>query len=149
MFSRITTVCVGNICRSPMAEGLLKQLASEYGGKTVVNSAGLHAMSGYPADTVSSGMLKSMNIDISDHRARQLSVEILSETDLILVMESWQKDTVIALSPESRGKVYTLGHWTGLEIEDPYKKPKIAYAHALGKIKTSVDSWKEKLWQDH
>ena len=139
-------MCVGNICRSPMAEGLLAQLAKEHGGKTVVNSAGLHAMSGYPADAISSGLLKSMDIDISAHRARQLSTEILSEADLILVMESWQKKAVLALSPGSRGKVYNLGHWTGLEIEDPYKKPKIAYAHALGKIKTSVDSWKEKLW---
>ncbi len=146
MFNRITTVCVGNICRSPMAEGLLTEIVKQRGGSTIINSAGLHAMSGYPADKTSTGLLKSMNIDISQHRARQLSFEILSEADLVLVMESWQKEAVIAMNPGSRGKVYNLGHWTELEIEDPYKKPKIEYAHALGKIKTSIDKWNEKLW---
>lgn len=129
-----------------MAEGLLRQVVIKQGESTVINSAGIHAMSGYPADNMSLTMLKKMDVDMSKHRARQVSPELLSNADLVLVMESWQKDAVIALSPSSRGKVFNLGHWTGFEIEDPYKKPKIAYVHALGKIKTSIDSWREKLW---
>lgn len=131
-----------------MAEGLLTEMVKQRGGNTIINSAGLHAMTGYPADNTSAALLRSMNIDISQHRARQISSHILSEADLVLVMESWQKDAVIEMHPGSRGKVYNLGHWTGLEIEDPYKKARIDYANALGKIKISIDSWKEKLWQD-
>jgi protein-tyrosine phosphatase len=147
MFKKITTICVGNICRSPMVEGLLIQAARDNGKEIQIDSAGLEAMVGHPADPISRELVQSMKIDISDHRARQLSKEILQDTDLVLVMESWQKDEVIARYPETRGKVFNLGHWIGLEIEDPYKQPRVAYAEALGKIKTSTDSWGKKLWQ--
>lgn len=146
MFNRILIVCVANICRSPMAEGLFKLAADKHGSNVEIESAGIHALVGYPAADGSKNMVASMNVDIASHRARQLNSHLVGEADLILVMESWQKNEVLAMEPACRGKIYTLGHWTNLEIEDPYKKSRLAYAEALGRIKVSVDSWSKKLW---
>ena len=57
MFETILTVCVGNICRSPMAEGLLRERLSASGKSVRVASAGLQALAGHPADAMATALL--------------------------------------------------------------------------------------------
>src|SRR6266542_2985353 len=77
MFENVLIVCVGNICRSPMAEGLLR--ARFVGHRRArIESAGLAALEGRPADPIAVELLAERGIDISAHRARQLTPELLA-----------------------------------------------------------------------
>jgi protein-tyrosine phosphatase len=71
----ILVVCVGNICRSPMAEYLLKQ---DYPQLTI-DSAGISGLSGHPADDKAQLCMQHLGIDISGHIAKKLNAEHLKK----------------------------------------------------------------------
>ena len=146
MFRNIVTVCVGNICRSPMAEYLIRQDPQAQKAGVVVSSAGLAAMTGSPADPIAQELLLARGIALSAHRARRFTLDLLNRSDLILVMESWQQREIEHMSPVARGKVHTLGRWRNVEIPDPYCKPREAFEKALALIEGSVHDWKTRLW---
>jgi len=143
VFKSILMVCVGNICRSPMAEALLQSRL--HNRNITVSSAGLGALVGQPADEIARNLLKELGIDISSHRARQLDAELLRSAELILVMEAWQQKEIEKLFPPSRGKVYRIGHWGNFDIADPYRKPREAFEAALAAIERGIDEWIKRL----
>jgi protein-tyrosine phosphatase len=145
MFKNILIVCVGNICRSPMAEYLLQYKIKKQGLDTRVSSAGLGALVDQGADEYAIEVMSEHGIDGTAHRARQLDNEIVKRNELILVMEHWQKKEIESLYPYARGRVHLLGKWTDTEISDPYKKPKDAFVHAFEKINKACDQWCNKL----
>ena len=146
MFANILIVCVGNICRSPTAEYLMRQLIQEQGGNMAVASAGIGALVDKPAAPKAIALAASISIDLKSHRARQLTREMLKEHDLVLVMEQRHIKAVEALAPEARGKVHLLGRWhQNIEIPDPYQKGEPAYALALDLIQTTTTEWVNKL----
>jgi len=87
MINQILVVCIGNICRSPMAEGLLKRDLP----KIKVSSAGLDALVGYGADPIAVEIMAEQGIDIQSHRARMLTDNLVRQSELILVMDNAQK----------------------------------------------------------
>lgn len=141
MFDRILIVCIGNICRSPMAEFLL---AHQMPG-TEVHSAGLAAMVGEPADSIAQELMRERGIDISAHRARQLTLEMVMEHDLVLAMENDHIQPVLDLYPYARGKVHLLGKWIDEDIPDPYRKPHEFFRHTLDIIDRSLSTWQIRL----
>ena len=143
MFKSILVVCVGNICRSPMGEGLLCARAPE---GVNVSSAGVGALVGEPADPTALKLMEERGVDISSHRARQLTPEIAHDADLILVMEQSHVDAIHSISPSSRGKVHAICKWDGLEVPDPYRKSPEYFEHVLGLIEKGVDQWSSRLW---
>jgi len=145
MFSNILIVCVGNICRSPMSEFLLRQIFEENGVNISVSSAGLGALIGHSADDKAIEVMADNGIDISEHRARQLSDELVRNNELILVMELWQKKEIESLFPYARGRVHLLGKWSDIEVNDPYNKPKEAFVEAFVKIDQLCQQWCKKL----
>ncbi len=97
MFS-ILTVCTGNICRSPIAAGLLYHYLPESLKEQVeVSSAGTHALHGHRAEPHAIEAMHRIGIDISEHRARQITKQIARETDLILTMEEAHSQRVKGL----------------------------------------------------
>jgi len=140
----ILVVCVGNICRSPMAEVLLKSALREQDDITV-ESAGLGALVGHPASAYAVELMEELGEDISGHRARQIHPDMVSAADLVLVMESRHKRAIDDADPTARGKVHRLGDWQGIDIADPYRQPKAAFADALADIQVGVASWAEKV----
>jgi protein-tyrosine phosphatase len=76
MLNRILVVCIGNICRSPMAESLLAQRLSGRSPDIWVGSAGLAALVGRPADPIAQTLMQERGLAISDHRARQITHDI-------------------------------------------------------------------------
>lgn len=146
MFDNLLVVCVGNICRSPMGEYLLRQAAAEAGAVTQVSSAGLGALVGRSADPLAVEVMAEQGIDITAHRARQLDDGLVRGHELILVMEQWQQQEIERLYPFARGRVHRLGKWGDTEIADPYKKPKTAFVEAYGKIAQACGEWAEKIW---
>ena len=144
MIKHILVVCVGNICRSPMAEALLKSALKEEGDFTV-ESAGLGALVGHPADAFALELMDEMGEDVSHHRARQIHPDRVKEADLVLVMEAGHKRAIDTADPTARGKVHRLGEWQDRDIDDPYRRPKAAFADALEEIQEGVASWVQKI----
>lgn len=144
----ILVVCVGNICRSPMAEAVLRdELGNVLRNQRdiTVESAGLGAMVDWPASEHAESLMKERGLDISGHRARQLTPEILGEADLVLVMELGHKKAIEAEDVTARGKVFRLGEWRDKDIKDPFQQPKTEFEKALREIDVCVATWVERL----
>ncbi len=146
MFNKILVVCLGNICRSAMAEGMLKNWLATKNSPISVSSAGLAAVVGREPPEFSIGLLKARNIDISTHRARQITEDLVREADLILVMEQGQKKKIESLYPFALGKVFLLGKWeNNFEVPDPYTGFETDYENALNLIDKGLNSWQKKI----
>jgi len=87
MMESILIVCEGNICRSPMAEAMLRQAMP---GRRVA-SAGLNALVGMPAAPYAQEVMRMRGFDVSTHRAQQIGRSLCTDADLILVMDRRQR----------------------------------------------------------
>jgi protein-tyrosine-phosphatase len=120
----ILAVCTGNICRSPMAEGILRKMLSVDPDITV-SSAGTHALEGNPATEFAVIAARERGIDISGHRARMLTPEHIENSRIILCMEPFHVEWVLALDVSASGRIFTLAEFSGGDagrktIPDPY-----------------------------
>lgn len=145
MFERILVLCTGNICRSPMAAAVLRQRWHAKSPPVDIRSAGIGALIGYPAEEPAQELMRARGLDLSSHRAQQVNHDLLRWAQLIFVMEPHQRDAVLAMDPTLRGKVFLLGHWTGENIPDPYRREQAAYEKALTLIDRAIDAWMDKL----
>ncbi len=142
MFENILIVCIGNICRSPMAEALLKESLKDK--KHHISSAGLGALVDHAPDKTAIQLMLEKGIDISEYRATQITQELIRKADLILVMEAKHKESIENKDPSAKGKVFKLGEWGKFDIPDPYKKDRQAFVDALNLIETGVIEWGNK-----
>jgi protein-tyrosine phosphatase len=104
-------VCTGNVCRSPMAEFLLR---AESAGALVTASAGMHALVGEPMDPPSALVLAEQGIDASAHRARQFEVSMAKADDLILTAERAHRDHILTDTPTLYRRVFTMKEYVRL-----------------------------------
>lgn len=118
----ILCVCMGNICRSPMAEGILQKVSSERGLGWIVDSAGTSDYHiGDAPDSRSIAMARHHGLDISGQRARRFSKDDFENFDLILVMDRDNMRDVLALAPnDSAAKKVRLFRHDQLDVQDPY-----------------------------
>jgi len=144
MIRHILVICVGNICRSPMAEAVLRNALREQ-EEITVESAGLGALADWPASEHAEALMAERGLDISSHRARQLTPEMIKEADLILVMESGHKKAIEAKDATARGKVYRLGEWRNMDIKDPFQQSRVVFAKVLADIDDCIADWVERL----
>lgn len=121
---KVLMVCLGNICRSPLAEGILK---SKINSDTIlVDSAGTGAWHvGELPDSRSIETAKRHHINIKDQRARQFKKQDFKKFDFIYVMDKSNYDTVLALAetPSDKEKVKLIMSESDLpitEVPDPY-----------------------------
>ncbi|MBR0564513.1 low molecular weight phosphotyrosine protein phosphatase [Azoarcus sp. L1K30] len=145
MFEKILTVCTGNICRSPLAEFLLRERLAAAGKKVEVRSAGIGALVGHPADDTTQDVARKHGTALDGHRAQQLDTELTRWADLILVMEKHHFDAVTDLDPTARGKTFYLGHWNKAEIPDPYRRGEDVHEEVHQAIAGAVEKWIAKL----
>lgn len=143
----VLIVCMGNICRSPMAEGLMRHQLGECCPNISITSAGITALVGQPAAQFAQEViLEKKGIDISTHRARQLSQVLLLDTELILTMDQPQQKQIEFNCPTIYGRVHRLGKWTGFDIPDPYRRPKKIFEQTFTLIEESIHEWQSRLW---
>ena len=145
MIANILVVCIGNICRSPMAEGLFKHALP---GITV-RSAGLDAMTGHPADPFAVQLMQEQGIDITGHRAQALASWMISEADIVVAMDLAQKHFIEQRYPTARGKVFRLcesdnGDING-DIPDPYRQGLAVFRQTCDLIVQGVDVLVERI----
>ncbi|MDF1827340.1 MAG: low molecular weight phosphotyrosine protein phosphatase [Legionellaceae bacterium] len=144
--NHVLIICIGNICRSPIAEALLAVAVQKKHPEVVVSSAGLGALVGRPADPMSQELMTARGIDISAHRARQISPELVFNSDLILTMSTEQTRQLEQHYPGACGRVHRLGKWGEYDIPDPFKRPKTAFEQAFILIEQGINEWHRKLW---
>ena len=140
-FNSILVVCVGNICRSPTAERLLKQALPH---KTI-SSAGISAMVGQSADPSAEAIALQHDLALEGHIARQLTRELCQQHDLILVMEQKHIEAVTRIAPEVRGKTMLYGHWLKRDIPDPYRQSREAFEFTFDLIAEATNAWAQRL----
>lgn len=146
MIENVLMVCIGNICRSPLAEGLLKKKAQANGVSMSVSSAGLSALTGAPADLNAQALMRSIEGDISDHRARQVEKAMVLQADLILTMDLAQQREIESKFPMTCGKVHRLGKWGQFDIMDPYRRPWVVFEQVFSLIDVGIEDWCRVLW---
>jgi len=138
MITSVLVVCVGNICRSPTGERLLKRALPE----KRIASAGLSALKGYPADRTASEVAAQHGLSLEGHQAQQLTASMCRDFDLILVMEKRHIEQLNRIDPAARGKTMLLGHWLNQhEIADPYRKSREAFEEVYGLLESATQKW--------
>ena len=140
---RLLTVCIGNICRSPMAQVAFQQALPEH----TVWSAGLAALVGQGADPLARQIAAEHGLDLGVHRAQQVSAWMCQQVELILVMDAEQKVQLEQIFPQVRGKLFRLGHYGGFEVADPYRGPREAFDLAWNAISQGVADWAPRIRQ--
>jgi protein-tyrosine phosphatase len=140
MFSNVLLICVGNICRSPMAVALMRHRLPER--DVQIASAGIAAVTGSGLEPLAQAVLKRNGVPSGPHKARQVDRQMLRDAGLILVMEPDQAQYILKLAPEVRGKTFLLGKWQhSLAIADPYRRPQLAFEQTFEQLSRCVDDW--------
>ncbi len=106
----ILVVCTGNVCRSPLAEGILRRALQDRLGEEApsVASAGVAGWEGSPATAESVEAARELGIDIAGHVARRLTPEMIARADLILAMAEEHRRTVIGAVPAAARRTFTM-----------------------------------------
>lgn|GEM_PF-211707 len=139
----IVVVCTGNLCRSPLAEYLIKRkMDSIPNANVVVESAGVYAVEGYPATEEMVIQGHRLNVDLAAHAAQKLTHAIIERAGLILSVSPWHSNKIISDHPQAAQKIRLLGeHINQDEIEDPYQRGEEAYIESADFIERAVNSW--------
>lgn len=123
---KIMFICTGNICRSAMAEGMLKKMTSSM-DNIQVYSCGIYAETGDGATYNAIQAAKEYGADILFHRATNIRESKIEEMNLILCATVSHKQSVLYLYPNLEGKVYTMKEYAKLDkagqnmdIKDPW-----------------------------
>ncbi len=144
---RVALVCLGNICRSPMAEVVLTDTLDEAGlaGRVSVASCGTGGWHvGAPMDARAAATLSAAGHDPSRHRAQQLEPSWFDDHDLLLVMDEANLRDVRALGPSEPGRVALLRTWDpvdpGAAVPDPYYGGGDGFEEVLAMVRRTSDA---------
>jgi protein-tyrosine phosphatase len=140
----ILFVCTANQCRSPMAAALFQNLVEQkkLPGPWKIESAGTWAAEGYPAVTKTRLALAKWGMDISNHRSRRVTGELIRTFDLVLTMEAGQKEALQAEYPDWAEHIYLLGEMAAgqmEEIPDPIGGPLQDFENIAARIETCLE----------
>lgn len=140
--NKILTVCVGNICRSPVAAALLRSQLPDH----TIGSAGIAAVVGHDIDVTARTVAEAAGVVLADHKAQQFTRKIGEQYDLILVLEDGHKREIERIAPELSGRIMHMTHWTGsADIPDPYRRSKEFHMSVFDTIRAATEAWVSRL----
>lgn len=128
-----------------MAEALFAVQLQKAGSVVHVASAGIAALTGHAPPEHAIELMAEKGIDISDHRARQITEQQARDSELILVMEGGQQKYLEKRWPVLRGRIHRLCARQGADVIDPYRYAREIYAISLAQIESGVDEWCERI----
>ena len=146
-------VCTGNTCRSPMAEGLFRQMVAnklqckvnELEDRGVmIASAGVAAMAGGRASEHSLQPMQMRDIDISQHESQPVSDRLIRFADVILTLTYSHREALLSQWPQAAERTFLLEP-DGYDIGDPIGGPLELYQSCASQIETSLQTWLERV----
>ena len=146
---RILVVCTGNICRSPMAEVLLRQqVEKEDVAGWDVESAGTWTVDGERASRYAIQLMAERGLDLISHRSRRVNRHIVEQADLVLVMTQGHSEALRLEFPDLREKIYMLSEMRNgyrYDIDDPYGGPLAEYRACATTLTDLIDAGFERI----
>lgn len=143
---KIMFICTGNICRSAMAEGMMKKLIKENNIDAEVYSCGIYAETGNGPTYNAQEAASEYGVDISNHRATNIRDSKIEEMDIILCATISHKQSVLYLHPELEGKVFTMKEYAKLDkngqdmdIKDPWGYDEFVYRKCASEIEECLE----------
>ncbi|OQX94802.1 hypothetical protein B6I21_08745 [candidate division KSB1 bacterium 4572_119] len=143
----ILFVCSGNLCRSPMAEGLLKKkLFKEFGNLVTISSAGTLNLVGRPATPNAISAAKEKGVDITRHQSKSISEENLQKSDIVLVMTEHHKKFIRNHYPQFSESVFLITEFNHenkkdnfVDVPDPIGEGLTYYRKVINQIEREID----------
>lgn len=144
--ARVLFVCSGNLCRSPMAEGLARAHAEARGLAVEFRSAGTLGIVDQPAEPNAVAVCAELGVSLADHRSQAVTDENTAWADLIAVMEYDHAKTLRENFPASHDKVVMLGTFGGVdEVADPIGGWRFQFRWSRDEIKRCVSTLVDRL----
>ncbi len=149
---KIMFVCTGNICRSAMADGMLRKIAIERKLDIEVYSCGIYAEDGDYATYNAIYVARNYNVDISTHRATNIRNSKIEEMDAILCATKSHKEAIINMYPNLKEKIYTMKEYAGIDnngqdmdIKDPWGYDIEIYHNCIKEIEKCIEKIIKKI----
>ncbi|WP_458188042.1 arsenate reductase/protein-tyrosine-phosphatase family protein [Haladaptatus sp. NG-WS-4] len=140
----VTFLCLGNICRSPLAERYFNaRLADTDYDCATVRSAGFIEKEGRTSPDTAVSVAGEFGVDLTDHRSQCVDETLLRESDLVLLMDAWNYWHLKGGYGEQLDKAYFLKSFDasdGFEIEDPYDADESTFRRVYSEVTVAVDS---------
>jgi protein-tyrosine phosphatase len=150
---RVLFLCTGNLCRSPMAEGMLRARSVDagLGDVVLVDSAGMHAELGRAPEPLAIEVALEYGADISELLSRPFKQEDFDRVDHFIAMDLGHLDFLQATCPQNstvdiRLLLDDVGDFKKLEVPDPYQQDRKTYEFCARLINVGIDHLVERLF---
>lgn len=144
----LMVICTGNICRSPMAEAVLRDELAKRDIEAEVDSCGLEAPVGRSPHKFAIQVNDQQGIPIATDKKSIAAVSAnLKRATLLLVMDHQHRYQIMQRYPFASGKTFLLGHWSNEEIADPVRSPIEDFEQVYKQVEQGCSLWVDHLVQ--